>query len=358
MQVALRRPGETTAELRGISARGLWEEPAPDAAPELGRGWWALPGLVDAHAHLAADELELVPGDPTEIRRRAYACLERGTFLVIDKGWCDDSVIATLTSMPPEESPDMEGAARMIAVEDGYYAGFAVETDRPGLEDAVRAAVESGKGWVKLVGDWPRKGRGAVANFDEEDLRAAVEVAHRGGARVAIHTMAPDVASWAVWAGVDSIEHGLFLTGADLEELGRRRGAWVPTVVRMEAMVDMLGPTSRGGRLISTALVDLPLLLQDVPAGVAVLAGTDLATPPGGVAAEVAALARRGLPPERAVDAASVAARRYLGRSEGFHVGEPADAVFFDRDPYDDVSVLEAPVAILRTGRILMNESR
>lgn len=312
-----------------------------------------MPGLADAHAHLAGDELELAPGEPDEIRRRAFACLERGTFLVIDKGWGDDSVVATLTGSAPTESPDLEGAARMLAVEGGYYPGFAVETDREGLESEVRSAVEAGRGWVKLVGDWPRKGRGVVPNFDEEALRAAVDVAHRAGARVAIHATGPDTASWAVWAGVDSIEHGLFLSHADLEELGRRGGAWVPTILRMEETVEFLGKSSSGGRLISTALVDLPQLMAELPAGVNVLAGTDLAVSSGDVASEALALHRLGLSPVAVVDAASDSVRRYLGHSEGFLPGEPADAVFFAADPYEDPSTLTDPVAILRHGERL-----
>lgn len=336
-----------------VSERGTWEEPEHGRSPDLGAGWWALPGLADAHAHLAGDELELAPGEPDQIRRRAFTCLERGTFLVIDKGWGDDSVVATLTGSPPTESPDLEAAARMIAVEGGYYPGFAVETDRDGLEAVVRSAVETGRGWVKLVGDWPRKGKGVVPNFDEEALRSAVDVAHGAGARVAIHATGPDAASWAVWAGVDSIEHGLFLSPADLEELGRRGGAWVPTVLRMEETVEFLGRSSGGGRLISTALADLPLLMAELPAGVIVLAGTDLAVSSGDVAAEAVALHRLGLSSRAAVDAAAGAVRRYLGRSEGFLPGEPADAVFFEADPYEDPATLRDPVAVLRSGERL-----
>ncbi|MFP3914881.1 MAG: amidohydrolase family protein [Actinomycetota bacterium] len=353
MHLAVRSPGGDASRLLAISGRGTWDEPRPGARADLGEEWWALPGLADAHAHLAADELVLAPGDPTEIRRRAFTCLESGTFLVVDKGWCDDSVLATLASAPPLESPDLEGAGRMIAVEGGYYPGFAIETDPAGLAEVVRSAAERGRGWVKLVGDWPRKGRGAVGNFDEEALALAVDVAHRGGARVAIHTMAPEVPSWAVQAGVDSIEHGPFLSRADLEELARRRGAWVPTVLRLEELGEALGRTSSGGRLIAGALGNLPSLLAEAPPGVAVLAGTDLATPPGAVAREAAALARMGLPPERAVDAASAAVRRYLGRDPGFVLGEAADALFFEVDPYQDPAVLAEPVAVFRSGRRL-----
>lgn len=353
MQVSLHLPGSAHTTCLDVSPAGRWDEPKGKSRADIGDGWWALPGLVDAHAHLAADRLELLPGEPDEIRRRAYACLEKGTFLVVEKGWCDHSVLATLTPMAPDAAPDIEGAGRMIAVEGGYYSGFAVETDAEGLGDVVRRAVTEGKGWVKLIGDWPRKGRGALPNFSLEALTRAVQVAHGSGARVAIHTMAPEVASWAVAAGIDSIEHGLFLTGEDLELLGRTGGAWVPTVLRMEAMVGMLGGESSGGRLIREGIGNITGLLSEVPAGVSVLTGTDLATGPGEVAREVTALVRMGLAPERAVDSASVTAHRYLGRPDGFGVGDPANAVFFDSDPYQDPAVLERPVAVLRSGKRL-----
>lgn len=352
MQVSIRSPGRVEPRLLAVSEEGTWQE-AEKGQPDLGTGWWALPGLADAHSHLAADELRLEPGRPADIRRRAFACLDRGVFLVVDKGWSDDSVMATLGGEAPTASPDLEGAGRMISVEGGYYPGFAVETDPAGLEAVVRQAVDEGRGWVKLVGDWPRKGKGLVANFDEQALARAVDVAHRGGARVAIHTTGPDVASRAVRAGVDSIEHGLFLSHADLEELGGRGGAWVPTVLRMEATAQMLGSGSTGGRLITAALADLRGLLREVPEGVAVLAGTDLATPAGGVAAEVAALHRLGLAAEAAVEAAAGTARRYLGKEPGFAPGLSADAVFFDADPYEEPAVLGRPVAVMRAGKRL-----
>ena len=175
-------------------------------------------------------------------------------FLVVDKGWCDSSVVATLTDAPPSEAPDFEGAARIVAVEGGYYPGFAEETDPAGLSEVIHQAAGDGNGWVKLVGDWPRKGRGALPNFEPEHLKTVVEVSHAAGVRVAIHTMAPEVASWAVAAGVDSIEHGLFLTPEDLEALADRAGGWVPTILRCEALIEALGAESSGGKLLAAGL--------------------------------------------------------------------------------------------------------
>lgn len=125
----------------------------------------------------------------------------------------------------------------------------------------------------------------------------------------------------------------------------------MPTVLRMEAVVEMLGSGSSGGRLIAEGIDNVAALVAETPEGVSVLAGTDLATEPGHVAREVLALIRLGLRPQRAVAAATSAARRYLGRATGFEVGEQADAVFYSADPFEEPSTLLSPVAVLRAGR-------
>ena len=352
MLISLRSPGEAEGRLMEVTPGGLWKAATRGSAPDLGHGLWATNGLADAHAHLAATA-ERDHGDPVGIRERAFACLRRGAFLIVDKGWSDTTVVATLSSVPPEERPDWEAAGHMIAVPGGYYPDFAIEVDPGDLADVVADGVASGRGWVKLVGDWPRKGRGALANFSEDDLRDAVEVAHRGGARVSIHTMAPDVPSVAVRAGVDSIEHGLFLSQSDLEMLGERHGAWVPTVLRMEQTAEMLGSDSTGGRLIRDGLDNVASLLSSVPEGVAVLAGSDMAIAPGDVGPEVVRLMDLGLEPQRAVEAATTAAFEYLSRPTGFNPGRPADAVFFAQDPLQNPNALLNPVAVMRSGKLI-----
>ena len=84
MLVVIRPPGAAEGRTLAVGDDGRWEEPTGHEAEVLGSGWWALPGLVDSHAHLAADELQLAPGVPGEIRNRAFACLEGGVFLVVD----------------------------------------------------------------------------------------------------------------------------------------------------------------------------------------------------------------------------------------------------------------------------------
>lgn len=332
---------------------GRWAEPEGGADRQVGEGLWVLPGLVDAHAHVASDTL-FQPGDFESALERLRDTLGGGVTLILDKGWDDDTAIRAVAAVPPEERPDVEAAAGILAVDGGYYPGFGRVIAADDLGTAATEQARAGLGWVKLIGDWPRKGVGPVANFETGQLRAAVDAAEAVGARVAIHTMARDVPSFAVAAGVHSIEHGLFLEEDDLDPLGTRSGMWVPTVLRVEATIDQLGVESSGGRLLAEGLDRLERLLPlAIEAGVHVLAGTDLVGRPRDVAAEAIRLASYGLSNAQVVAAVSTAPRFALGRDISFAVGEPADAVWFLDNPLQSLEVLSHPSNIVRLGRLI-----
>lgn len=331
---------------------GRWAEPEGAAEVHLGSGSWALPGLSDAHAHLAGES----PGGPGDVEgaiKRGRQALQAGVMLVLDKGWGDATTIEALARSPLGERPDVEAAAAIITVEGGYFPGFGHIVSPEDLTAAVEIEARRGAGWVKIVGDWPRKGIGPVANFDVVRLTEAVATAEAAGARVAIHTMARDVPGVAVAAGVHSIEHGLFLQEGDLELLGERAGMWVPTILRVEETIRQLGEASSGGRLLAEGLANVREMLSlAVEAGVHVLAGTDLVGAPADVVAEARKLAEYGLTDRQAVEAVGGAAFTATGRAGGFDVGSPANAVLFPSDPTEDLGVLTAPERIIRLGEL------
>ncbi|MEX2423763.1 MAG: amidohydrolase family protein [Acidimicrobiia bacterium] len=353
MRVILTDLDGTTVE-RGVED-GRWTEHGTGDVLDLS-GLTSCPGLVDGHAHLAHDDvLNLVPGDPVAIADRAFAAVSAGVHLVFDKGSCDTAVL-TLAERPPAERPHLRAAGRIVAGPAGYFPGFAVETDEAGLTDVVRAAAAESAGWVKIVGDWPRKGIGPVANFGEEALGVAVRVAHDAGAKVAVHTMAPDVASMAVRAGVDSIEHGLYLDDDDVRALGARGGMWVPTVLRMEGVVAQFGPERTAGRIVSEGLDRVRSLLPSAQAaGVTVLAGTDLIVPTAKVAEEAIRLVEYGLTAAQAVAAVCLDPWRAADLPVGFEPGTAADVASFPRHPAEDITVLRHPAAVMRGGRLLLD---
>jgi imidazolonepropionase-like amidohydrolase len=333
---------------------GRWAEITDQPSMSVGQGLWALPGLVDAHSHLAAAELDYQPGDLVGAIGRAKEALIGGVTLLLDKGWRDDTTIRLIDTVPEGRRPDIEAAAVLIATRDGYYPGFAREVEASTLEAEVVVAAGEGRGWVKLVGDWPRRGLGPVANFTESELKAAVETAGAHGAKVAIHTMARETPSRAVRAGVHSIEHGLFLTDTDIELLGSRSGMWVPTLLRIEAVIAQLGESSSGGQLLLEGLANVRRLLGPaLEAGVHVLAGTDLVGSPADIADEALKLLEYGLSPSQAVQAVSIAPRLALGRPASFDPGSPADAVLYPENPVRNPGVLRHPTIVIRQGQLI-----
>jgi hypothetical protein len=311
-------------------------------------------GLADAHIHVSSNRPDFVPSDPARIRERLVAELAGGVFLCLDKGWSDDGVLAVLDD-PLDARPALRAAGSILAGIGGYFPGAVREVASDDLASAVASHPRAG-GWFKIIGDWPRRGQGAPPSFGVEPLAAAVETAHARGLRVAIHTMAPETPSIAVAAGVDSIEHGLYLTDDDVRALGARNGAWVPTVTQVERVISQVGPERTGGRVLRAGLDRVrSLSSQATAAGVVVLAGSDFATPRGRIGAEAVGLVEHGFSTADAVLAVTTAAFDYVGEPCGFEPGRPADVVSFEHDPHERIETLLDPVFVMRRGRVLLD---
>lgn len=342
---------QRTVELS--ASGGLWMAPEADHLVDLS-GLVSVPGLADAHVHVSSDQPDFKPSDPARIRERLLTEMEGGVFLCLDKGWSDDGVL-TILGDPLDGRPALRAAGPIVAGIGGYYPGAVREVAPEDLASHVRAHPGAG-GWFKIIGDWPRRGQGAPPAFGVESLTAAVDAAHECGLRVAIHTMAPDTPSIAVQAGVDSIEHGLYLTDDDVRVLGDRGGAWVPTVRQVERVIEQIGPERTGGRVLAEGLERVrslsPLATQ---AGVRVLAGSDFGTPQGRIGAEAVGLVEYGFTVEDAVRAVTGAAYDYVGEAFGFEPGFPADVVAFAENPHDRVETLLDPVLVMRRGRVLVD---
>jgi imidazolonepropionase-like amidohydrolase len=352
IRVHLRPPGGEPV-VRDI-VEGLWAEPAGSPDETVGERSYALPGLVDSHAHFAAPIGKDWKTDPYENAvDRAKQALASGVLLALDKGWSNLNTIEMIESVEPSLRPEIEAAGIINAVEGGYWPDFARELTQATFDQGIRDSIEEGSGWVKLVGDWPRRGQGPLPNFDETQLARAVELAGESGARVAIHTMAREAPGMAVRAGVHSIEHGLFLSEEDLVQLGARGGMWVPTIIRMEAVVAQLGEGSSGGKLLVEGLGNVKELMPlAAEAGVHLLAGTDVTVGAHDVALEALKMVEYGLPVDRALEAVSVAGFEATGRSSRFEVGQPANAVLFSENPLDDISALAHPEHVIRLGAV------
>jgi imidazolonepropionase-like amidohydrolase len=201
------------------------------------------------------------------------------------------------------------------------------------------------------------------AQMTREEIATIVDEAHRMGHRVAAHAEGLDGTDIAIEAGIDTIEHGMYLNQRPdlLERMAATGQVLVPTLGCFYGIAGAAAPDAgRNGRPApsveapatwSHLLVDLALhnleqadltLKAANAAGVAIAAGHDWA-PISDLGLELVHMTHHGLSTREALVAATRTAAQALGLAN--HVGtiEPgkiADLVVVDGDPLQRIGLL------------------
>ncbi|HEU0090449.1 MAG TPA: amidohydrolase family protein [Pseudonocardiaceae bacterium] len=328
----------------------IWTEPVAGASTVCDGGY-LLPGLVDAHCHVGIGAQGAATLD--EAAEQAATDRDSGTLLIRDCGVPVD----TRPLQARDDLPRIIRAGRHLARPKRYIPSLALELDDPALlPQAVAEQAATGDGWVKLVGDWIDRTEGDLVPLWPEDvLVEAIRVAHRAGARVTAHVFGEDALPGLIAAGIDCIEHGTGLTADTIAELAARRIALVPTLINIANFPAIAERAWRYPRY-AAHMRALHARVQHtvgaaLEAGIAVYAGSDAG---GGVAHgrlvdEIVALRAAGCDGERALAAASWAARDWLG-VPGLVAGAPADLLVTRADPRRYPDTLRDPVLLLLRG--------
>ncbi|MGH3497187.1 MAG: amidohydrolase family protein [Nocardioidaceae bacterium] len=324
------------------------------AVTDLGEGW-IVPGLVDAHCHVGLDENGGV--DEATQEQQATADRDGGALLLRDCGvaadtrWIDER----------DDLPQIVRAGRHIARSKRYIRNYAHEIEPAELPAYVAQEAARGDGWVKIVGDWILRDTGDLAPcWPADAIRAAIDTAHAGGAKVTAHVFGPDALPDLIDAGIDCIEHGTGLTPELVDAMVARGTALVPTAKQLDNFPTYAQAGEARYPAYAARMRELHARRRETigaahEAGVAIYAGTDAGgvLPHGLIADEVAELATYGLSTFEALGAASWRARAWLGFEPTLHAGARADFVLYDGDPLADLSVLKAPRRIVLRGRIV-----
>jgi hypothetical protein len=300
-------------------------EPQADAET-IHAGGYAIPGLVDAHAHLALNSPS--PGGPVDdqIRASARAQLEAGVLAVREPGNPTRAARDIGDGFPRTVT-----AGRFLAAPGRYFPGLAREVTPDDLPDAAADELAWSGQWVKVVGDFFGPEGTIVPSWPSEALAAAADAVHGASGRITMHCMTTGAVEMAIEAGFDCIEHGTKITTDLAEETGRRRMTWVPTMIILDPLRNMIGPSgSADADLLLAGFADHPSMVRyGTEHGVRILAGTDAGMVPHGVVAEeIRLLAAAGLSPFDALAAGSWEARSYLGLPV-IEEGAPADLVVY-----------------------------
>ena len=366
--------------LEGGRLAAVGRNAAPRAGAEvidLG-GRTLMPGLIDCHVHLTflgnPDEAAQAASTPAPVfawnaAENARRALEAGVTAVRDLGARDlvSILLRDAVAAGRLPGPRIRAAGSAICMTGGH--GWWIGREADGADEvrrAVREQLRAGADCIKLIatgGVMTPRVDPRSPQLTEEELRAGVEEAHKAFVKVGSHAQATAGIKNAVRAGVDSIEHGIYLDDEVIEEMRARGTFLVPTLVAPENI-------SRYGLAagIPAYMVEKSDRIREAHresfrkaarAGVRIAMGTDAGTPfnrHGANAEEVALMVECGLSPQDALVAATRNAAELLdilAETGTVEPGKAADLLIVDGDLLGDVRVLCGPqriAGVLRNG--------
>ena len=375
--------------------------PVPADVPTLSaNGMTVLPGLIDGHVHITWDKtlytaysskdyttrLLLRDAERQLVRAVQYAqmALAAGVTTLRDCGADDFTVLALRDAIASGQflGPRILACGRPITTTAGHiYSDWGVDTADE-IRKAIRSLAGRGVDFIKLIvsGGTTTPGTNITrSQYTLEEVRAAVEDAHRLGFQIASHAISTDSIRLAAEAGVDTIEHCSWI-GADPRTTVTDPIA-VEWMVRNNVRVDhaiiprpYLFPDESGGDRtadeewwFNMLKVRWPFLHYMRDHGVTVFLGTDAAFGlwpgtecwPGfqemARALEVLVRWAEFTPMDAILAATREAARAIrLDHEVGtVEAGKRADLILLGDDPLKDIRALRRPEMVFRDGRLV-----
>lgn len=375
----------------GVGRQGELEIPS-DAQVLDATGKTVMPGLIDAHVHIMIAEFDIQRRLTTPLSFTFYeaiqnmrATLEAGVTTVRDAGGADLGVKLAV------ERGLIVGPRLVISVgmlsqtgghgDDYMPVGVEIPIYYPGSPSlicdgpdearrAVRKAVRAGADVIKIAssgGVLSPTTEPDLAQFRMDELRAIVEEAHAAHRRVMSHAQSKAGILCALQAGVESIEHGIYVDDECIELMLAQGSYLVPTLY---APIAVLEANERTGRMPEYAIRKTKQVLEvhkenvarAAQAGVKIAMGTDAAVGPHGTnARELPLLVEVGLSPMQAIVASTKTAAECLAMEDkigALQSGKLADVLIVDGDPLADIKVLEDKSRIeivMKDGQIVVD---
>ncbi len=359
---------------------------SPDGVADLAErtvvdapGATLMPGMVDAHVHLAYDG----DSDPRAYRL-ADAGLSYPALALRAAAHAAETLRWGFTAVRDLHAPGAVVIDLRDAIRAGWVAGPRVvacgmglsvtggHMDKGGWADHVRltdhvAACDGPEAFRVGVREQVKRGADCIKinlcggstrdlehpykqEMTDAEVAAAIDEAHRLERHVAAHTSGGPSVAMAVEAGLDSVEHGHWIDERTADLMAARGTTYVPTLLvnerNFEIDRELLGGSAASWAWAERARADKWASLERVRrAGAPIAVGTDAGfmLPHGSMSArELELLVHGGLSPLAALESATSVGARLLGLEGGVvRTGAPADLLLVDGDPTDDVRVLQ-----------------
>ena len=357
-------------------------DPVPDVMHDMDLGdVTLLPGLIDAHTHLAG-EISAASFTDAVTRTEAYGAINavrfgaitvRAGFTTVRDFGGDVTVeLGKAVERGDIVAPRVVPSRYPLGITGGHcdVTGFAPGIRERGPEEgvadgpwevvrAVRYQIKHGAKVIKTcatAGVLSMEGPAGAQQYSLEELTAMVDEAARHGVKVAAHAHGSDGILAAVSAGVASIEHGSILTDEIMDLMIEKGTYLVPTTYLADRIpLDQLPPHMRAkaGEILPKMRVSLQ---RAIDRGVPIAFGTDAAVfPHGENAGEFEIYVGMGMSELDALRTATVHAADLLDTPDRGRLAEGmlADIIAVPGNPLEDIAVTKDVQFVMLGGRVI-----
>jgi imidazolonepropionase-like amidohydrolase len=223
--------------------------------------------------------------------------------------------------------------------------------------------VDSGAEWIKLMvtgGVGTPSEEVLDPHFSQEEIELVIRTAHEKGAKVMAHVWGGIGLDWLIQAGVDSVEHGVYISDIQAQALAASGAFLVPTAAIYRLIAEgLVGNNRELQRRAALAAEAHPRSIYRArEAGVPLVLGTDYGSPKehGQNLKEIDALTSCGLSREEAWTAATLTGAALLGRSGQIGAVKPghrADIIVFTGDPHRADAETLGVAGVIAAGKLV-----
>jgi imidazolonepropionase-like amidohydrolase len=347
-----------------------------------------LPGFIDVHTHLTSDAGSggyeglgiSAPRAALIGAKNARLTLLAGFTTVRNVGAEGYSDVALRDAINAGDviGPRMQVSGPPLGITGGHcdnsllpfefhYSAEGVADGPEAVMHRVREVIKYGADVIKFCasgGVFSKGDNPLLEQYSPEEMKVLVEESHRLGRKVATHAHSAISIKDAVRAGVDSIEHGIFLDDEGIALMKEHNTFLVPTSYPLFWFGENAPRMHLPPWVMEKAAIIIPAAKKNMAkafrAGVRVALGTDAGVYPHGLnGGEFWSMVELGLTPTQALQSGTVNAAELMGWSD--RIGAIRDGMFADMvavkgDPLSDIRLLQHVQFVMKDGVVYKNE--